>query len=95
MFDLFNKTNQTLYKKVVALTLQIEIIKKASGGGFKKEESQKVKDMIASFDEFKEKVDSQFEFNATKINSAVGKINHITDTFEELEVKINSTDKVF
>ena len=75
--------------------MQIEIIKKASGGGLKKDESQKVKDMIASFDEFKEKVDSQFEFNATKINSAVGKINHITDTFEELEEKINSTDKVF
>lgn len=47
------------------------------------------------FDEFKEKVDSQFEFNATKINAAVGKITHINETFEELESKINGVDKVF
>ena len=37
MFDLFDKTNKTLYQKVVALTLQLEIIKKGVGAGLKKE----------------------------------------------------------
>ena len=59
------------------------------------EESEKVKELIHNFDEFKEKVDSQFEFNATKINAAVGKITHITETFEVLEEKVMSVDKIF
>ena len=70
-------------------------MKKGVGTGLKKEESEKVKELIHNFDEFKEKVDCQFEFNATKINAAVGKITHITETFEVLEEKVLSVDKIF